>query len=399
MPNETSQPSETSQPVEYEDAHAKGATRKPSILLVDDVEANLIALEALLGDMDCELIRAKSGNDALRQLLKRDFALMLLDVQMPDMDGYEVARYSRENISTRDVPIIFITAMHETDETTLQGYGTGAVDLLFKPINSYVLRAKVRIFLELYNSRKDLAKQVEVHEKTLTELQHTNAALRHFTDAASHDLKAPLRAIDGFLVALSEEASGKLSAQAMHYLTRSREAGIRMSSILDSLLAYARLKKPVSFGAVDCEKLVQQVTIDLADRLRATNATLHVKELPVVRGDAARIYQLLVNLVGNALKFHRPNEPARVTISAQERDHKFVFCVEDNGLGIDAADQTRIFEAFRRLHRTASYEGSGLGLTICQQIVQQHSGEIWAESAPGQGSRFFFTLPPLAEAL
>jgi len=122
---------------------------RPGVLLVDDIAANLLALEAQLGALPCDLVRASNGNEALRQLLKRPFAVMLLDVQMPGMDGYEVARYARENPQTRDVPIIFVTAMHESEENTLRGYGAGAVDFLFKPVNSYVLRSKVQVFLDL----------------------------------------------------------------------------------------------------------------------------------------------------------------------------------------------------------------------------------------------------------
>src|SRR3954451_15280814 len=127
---------------------------KPSVLLVDDVPANLVALEALLDDMGCELVRAEGGNAALRELLRREFAVMLLDVQMPEIDGYEVARYVRENPATRDVPIIFLTATLRNEEGLLRGYGSGAVDYLLKPLNATILRAKVRVFLDLYLSRQ-----------------------------------------------------------------------------------------------------------------------------------------------------------------------------------------------------------------------------------------------------
>src|SRR5437868_2737872 len=161
---------------------------RPSILIVDDIEANLVALEAQLGNLGCEVIRAASGNEALRQLLKREYAVMLLDVQMPDMDGYEVARYARDNPATREVPIIFLTAMNSSEDNILRGYGTGAVDFLLKPINPRVLRGKVQVFLDLYLGRLRLTEEVEAHKKTLAELEVANAALRHFTSAASHDL-------------------------------------------------------------------------------------------------------------------------------------------------------------------------------------------------------------------
>jgi CheY-like chemotaxis protein len=137
---------------------------RPNVLLVDDVEANLIALEAQLSSLSCNLVRASSGNDGLRELLKREFAVMLLDVQMPDMDGYEMAAFARENPATRELPIIFVTAMLETEETALRGYGTGAVDFLFKPVNPHILRSKVQVFLDLYESRRKLAETVAARE-------------------------------------------------------------------------------------------------------------------------------------------------------------------------------------------------------------------------------------------
>jgi signal transduction histidine kinase len=365
---------------------------KPNVLLVDDVEANLVVLEALLGEMDCQLVRANSGNDALRQLLKREFAVILLDVQMPEMDGFEVARYARENPTTREIPIIFLTAMHSSDENLLRGYGSGAVDFLFKPINPEVLRAKVRVFLELWEGRRRLTDEIDAHKKTMAELQITNEALRHFTSAASHDLREPLRAIDGFLQAVSEDFGEALPPAGRDYVDRARRASQRMVSLLDSLLAYARLQRPVAWITVDCNQTLEQVTHDLAARIADAQATVVVRPLPTIRGDTARIYQLFLNLVGNAIKFRRPDQPPHVEVSAEVKDGETVFSVADNGIGIAPEHQTVVFEAFRRLHNRTQFEGSGLGLTICQQIVEQHGGKLWMTSEVGRGSTFFFTL-------
>jgi signal transduction histidine kinase len=365
---------------------------RPNVLLVDDVEANLVVLEALLGGMDCELVRASTGNEALRQLLKREYAVMLLDVQMPGMDGFEVARYARDNPNTREVPIIFLTAMNSSDENLLRGYGTGAVDFLSKPINPEVLRAKVRVFLELWVGRRRLTSEIESHKKTLAELQVANAALRHFTSAASHDLREPLRAVDGFMQAIFEDFGETLAPQARDYLERSRRASQRMVGLLDSLLAYARLQREVAWVKVDCNQVIEQVKTDLGERIAAAGATVTAGPLPTIRGDHARVYQLFLNLVGNAIKFRRPDDPIRVEVTAQTRGGETTFCVADNGIGIEAPHQSAVFDAFRRLHARNQYEGSGLGLTICQQIVEQHGGRIWLESEPGKGSRFYFTL-------
>src|SRR3954469_25306394 len=253
---------------------------RPNVLLVDDVEANLVALEALLEGMGCELGGAGSGNEALRQLLKREFAVILLDVQMPGMDGFEVARYAREHPATREIPIIFLTAMHSSDENLLRGYGTGAVDFLFKPINPEVLRAKVRVFLELYLGKRRLTDEIQAPKRTLSELELANQALRHFTNAASHDLREPLRAVDGFMQALFEDFGQTLEPQARDYLERSRRASQRMAALLDSLLAYARLQKPIAWVRVDCNQTTDQVKADLAERIAAAGATVTIAPLP-----------------------------------------------------------------------------------------------------------------------
>jgi two-component system sensor histidine kinase/response regulator len=370
---------------------------KPSILLVDDVEANLIALEALLGDLDCELVRAPGGNDALRLMLKRTFAMILLDVQMPGMDGYEVAALARQNPSTREVPIIFLTATHHTEANVLRGYGSGAIDFLLKPINAEVLRAKVSAFLEMYLSRTRLADEVEAHKRTLASLELSNEALRHFTSAASHDLRAPLRTICSFLSILLEDLGPKVDEQSRDYIERSVKAGLRMGSLLDSLLSYAQLRKPAERTAVDCDEVLEQVRSDLAESLTKAGATLRAEPLPSLIGDRARIYQLFMNLIGNALKFQRPGRAPEVEVTAQERDGESVLCVADNGIGIAPEYCAAVFDAFRRLHNQNQYEGSGLGLAICQQIVEQHGGRIWVESQLGEGARFMFTLPGGAE--
>lgn len=366
---------------------------KPNVLLVDDLEANRVALDALLGDLDCQLVHAQSGEEALRQLLRREFALLLLDVQMPGMDGYELAKYARDNASTRQVPIVFLTAMGASEASMLRGYGAGAIDYLFKPINPEVLRAKVSVFLELYLSRRALAQEVVAHKRTMDELSLSNTALRHFTDAASHDLRAPLRAIRAFLEALAEEASERLDGQARDYLDRSRRAAQRMDSLLGSLLTHARLRQRTERTRVDFNEVVEHVCTDLSERIREAGAEIRIAPLPCLDSDPDRIYQLFLNLLSNAIKFQRPGHPPRVTVSAERRGRFWAVCVEDEGIGVAAEYRASIFGAFERLHEPSKYEGNGLGLTICQEIVGQYGGHIWMEPGREHGSRFWFDLP------
>jgi signal transduction histidine kinase len=360
---------------------------RPSVLAVDDTPANLVALQALLAELPCEVVAAESGNEALKQLLRREFAVVLLDVQMPEMDGYEVARHARENPMTRDVPIIFLTAGRQTEQGTLRGYGSGAVDFLFKPVDAVILRSKVRVFLELYSSRQRLS-------DTLSELERTNEALRHFTSAASHDLKEPARTIHGYMQALLEDLGQQVNPQARRYLERSYSASGRMLALLDSLLTYARSRRPPAAVELDLGAVVEQVILDLSDLIGPTSAKIDVGKLPRVRGDAERLYQLFTNLLTNALKFTAPGARPHVTISAGIDGEPLRFAVQDDGIGIPPEQQHVIFEAFRRLRSREEYEGTGLGLAICRQIVEQHGGRIWVESEPGRGSRFLFELGP-----
>ena len=370
----------------------KQTDNKPAVLIVDDVEANLVALDALLGDMGCDIVRARGGNEALRALLRRDFAVMLLDVQMPEIDGYEVARYARENPVTRDVPIIFLTAALRSEEGLLRGYGSGAVDFLLKPIDETVLRAKVRVFLDLDIGRRRLRAEIAAHQQTLQALERANNALRHFTYAASHDLRAPMRAIRSFLESLASMTADTLEPTASDYLARSRRAAERMDSLLSALLVYAGLQKPSSQTQVDFNKVFEHVQADLAPSISTAGASVSAGELPTVLGDADRLYQLLLNLVSNALKFRAPNRTPEVRLSAQVTRTEVIMCVEDNGIGIEQSDQSAIFDPFQRVHTQSQFEGSGLGLTICREIVEQHGGRLWVESKRDQGSRFCFAM-------
>lgn len=359
---------------------------KPCVLLVDDVPANLVALQAQLEDMDCELVCAKTGNEALRQLLKREYAVMLLDVQMPEMDGYEVARYARQHPSTRDVPIIFLTAMIETEESVLRGYGTGAVDLLFKPINGQILRSKVQVFLELHNGRRRLADEVEAHKKTLAELEAFNYSV-------SHDLRAPLRPLDGFSHALLEDYGDVLDDKGRDYLTRIRAAAQRMSQLIDDLLRLSRISRAaVRTQRVDLSGIARSVVEELR-RDDAGRAVDFVAAELTVDGDAQLLRIALENLLRNAWKFTRKEEHATIELGTLEERGESVYFVRDDGAGFDPKFAQRLFQPFQRFHSADEFEGTGIGLAIVDRIVRHHGGRLWAESSPDNGATFFFTLP------
>jgi signal transduction histidine kinase len=249
------------------------------------------------------------------------------------------------------------------------------------------------VFLELHKGRRELLASLAAHEKTTAELEVANAALRHFTDAASHDLKAPLRTVRSFLAALSQELGDSIHDPARDYLERSTRGAERMDRLLDSLLAYARLQRNLARAEIHCDVLFEQIKTDLREDLARANTKLEAESLPAIHGDPDRVYQLFCNLVGNALKFRRSEVPLCVHVSAQRRGDEGLFCVADNGVGIDLEHQARIFQPFFRSETQGKFAGSGLGLAICQQVVEQHGGRIWVESKPDHGSNFYFTLP------
>lgn len=361
-------------------------SHRPSVLIVDDIEANLVALEAQLGELDCEVVRASSGEEALRLLLKRDYAVMLLDVQMPTMDGYEVARWARQRPKSRDIPIIFLTAMNETEENVLRGYGTGAVDVLFKPMNVDVVRSKVQVFLELHLARRRLQAEIEAHERTLAELEAFNYSV-------SHDLRAPLRPLDGFSKALIEDYGTVLDERGRDYLNRISGAAQRMSQLIDGLLHLSKVRRAdLRRSEVNLGALARTIVDDLRSSDGARDVRVIAPDL-TTRADAQLLRILLENLLRNAWKFTSKKPSASIEVGALHGDaDETVYFVRDDGAGFDPAFAKRLFQPFQRFHAANEFEGTGIGLAIVDRIVKHHQGRIWAESAPNAGATFFFTL-------
>jgi two-component system, sensor histidine kinase and response regulator len=360
---------------------------RPAILIVDDVDANLLALEAQLASLDCDIVRARSGNEALGHLLRREFAVLLLDVQMPEMDGYEVARLARQNAATRDIPIVFVTAMHETEESVLQGYGSGAIDFLFKPINAQVLRGKVRVFLELYEGRRRLITEIEAHKRTLGELEAFNYSV-------SHDLRAPLRPLDGFADVLLEDYGAVLDDKGRDYLRRIQAAARRMGELIDDLLELSRVSRtPVQRQPVELGTMARAIIDELQQGDPARVVDFVVAPTLTAQGDPRLLRIALENLLRNAWKFTRTRPRARIEVGLRESAEPSFF-VADDGVGFDPAFASRLFQPFQRLHGVTEFEGTGIGLAIVSRIVGGHGGRIWADASVDGGARFFFTLAP-----
>ncbi len=361
---------------------------RPTVLIVDDVDANLAALEAQLANLGCDIVRANTGNEALKQLLKREFAVVLLDVNMPEMNGYEVAGYARQNGSTQDLPIIFVTAMDESADNLLRGYGSGAVDYLFKPINAQVLRSKVQVFLDLYVSRRRLSDEIDAHKNTLAELEAFNYSV-------SHDLRAPLRPLDGFSQALLEDYGDKLDGEGKRLLNRIRAAAQRMSQIIDDLLGLSRVTRmEISLQTVDLSALVRSIIADLRGSEPARDVEFVAEPEAQVQADPRLLRIGVENLLRNAWKFTQKKAPARIEFRKSVEARETVYIIRDNGVGFDPTFASKLFQPFQRLHASSEFEGTGIGLAIVKRVIARHGGRIWTEAAPGQGATFFFTLEP-----
>jgi light-regulated signal transduction histidine kinase (bacteriophytochrome) len=225
-------------------------------------------------------------------------------------------------------------------------------------------------------------------------LEQSNRDLEHFAYVASHDLQEPLRKIQSFSDRVVKQYAVALDEQGRDYLGRMSGAAARMQNLIEALLSLSRVStKKGEVARIDLRALTQEVLGDLEFRLQSTRGRVDVGDLPYIEGDPVQMRQLLQNLIGNALKFHRPGEPPVVTVSAARRNRQLEIRVEDNGIGFESKDAARVFLPFHRLHGRAEYEGTGIGLTICRKIVERHDGTIRAESQPGSGSRFIVTLP------
>ena len=382
------------------------AEHKASILMVDDRPENLIALEAALEPLGQNLVKANSGEEALRLLLREEFAVILLDVQMPGMDGFDTAIQIKERDKTKDIPIIFLTAISREPHHALRGYSTGAVDYMSKPFDPWVLRAKVAVFIDLYEKNALLKKQKELLgqrleeryraetalEEKAQELERSNADLQQFAYVASHDLQEPLRVMTGYLDLLKDSIDGT-NEDALSMISRIKRSTGRMDALIQDLLEYARVDaQPEPFRETDLNEVLEYALGNLEVTIKENDVTVEQTLLPTVTGDQSQLLQLFQNLIANAVKF-RSDEPCVVTIRSERDKDKWEISVADNGIGIDESHVDRIFTIFERLNPLEHYQGSGIGLSVCKKIVERHGGKIWADSSVGKGTTMRFTLP------
>lgn len=378
-----------------------------TVLIVDDTLANLTVVVASLEQNDLRVVVAQDAEEGLERAERVRPDLILLDVMMPRMDGFEMCRRLKSRPATRDIPVIFMTSLAGT-EGKLKAFEVGAVDYVTKPLQVEEVQARVGAHLKLRDMQKQMQArnqqlQQEIMERRLAEqrleqrtaqLAESVEELEAFCYTVSHDLRAPLRAVLGFANLLTQEPES-IPQPAREHLDRIVQAAQRMDVLIADLLLYARTgQRTVQTVPTPLEPIVRHLRSTFSQRLSSLEAQLRVVEpLATPIGDSSLIEQILTNLVDNALTYRQPAGVAEVRLSARLRGDRVELQVADNGIGIPAADHERVFQMFQRLHSYSEYPGTGIGLAIVAKAARLLRGEVRVESVPGEGSAFTVSLP------
>jgi signal transduction histidine kinase len=407
----------------------------PKILLVDDRDDNLLSVESILEPDGYRFVKAGSGRQALKILLNEmDFALILMDVNMPNLNGFETAALIYEREKLKHIPIIFITANNYGDDNIFKGYRAGAVDYIYKPINPDLLRAKVSVFIDLYLKKAQLVAQeqklvainknleLEVKDRknsekkisdlnvqlveNISSLEAANKELDLFAFMASHDLQAPLRKILVFSDRIKEDYAGTLGIDGNMYLTKIQKVCNQMKQLINNILEFSKITvKRELFTSVDLNILIPDILIELNEAIQEKNVQVVLEKLPVFCVNAGLMHQLFLNLISNAVKYTSKTNPPVIRIYSEEFSLTKIIgenpeevkygriYIEDNGIGFDQKYAEEIFDMFRRLHPAAEYEGTGIGLALCKKIIEKHNGFISVKSEIDKGTTFIISIP------
>lgn len=371
----------------------------PTILIVDDMPANLGVLTSHLERHGYTAVVAQGGEEGIERASFVRPDLILLDVMMPGLDGFEACRRLKSSPLTRDIPVVFMTALTDTSDK-LTGFAVGGIDYVTKPLDGAEVLARIdthltlhRLRLRLEEQNQQLQAEIAARRDTEAALLRSNTELEQLAYVASHDMQEPLRMVASYLQLVAQRYKGRLDADADEFIGYAVDGAKRMQALINDLLAYSRVgTKARPFEPTDCNRIVEIALGNLAIAIAESGAKVTRDPLPAVMGDASQLLQLFQNLIGNALKFKRV-DPVTVHIGAELAGDAWRISVSDNGIGIAQEYFERIFVLFQRLHGRGDYPGTGIGLAICKKIVERHGGEIGVRSTVGEGTTFSFTIP------
>lgn len=365
------------------------------ILIVDDTPENLISLRKVLELNGFEVDTASSGEEALRKVLKQSYILIILDVQMPDMDGFEVAETLSGFSGTKDTAIIFLTAVNTDIQYVKKGYVSGGLDYITKPVDINILLLKVKTFYRIYEQNRRLAEMRQALEEEIEIRKEAEKKKDEFISVASHELKTPLTSIKGYVQLLQRTIETEKKEVVRQHLTRVQGQVEKLNALVIDLLDMSRIES----GKLQFNETYFSLDALLDLVIEETRQT-H-PEVGIVRtgyagrevwGDEMRIEQVLVNFITNGIKYSP--EQKEIEIHVRVTADRVYVGVRDHGIGINKEHQQHIFRKFYRVEDNAHrFQGLGIGLFICQQIIESHHGEIGVKSIPGEGAEFFFSIP------
>jgi len=367
------------------------------ILLVDDTPENLIALKKVLEKNHFEVDTASSGAEALKKVLKQSYVLVILDVQMPEMDGFEVAEAISGYSKAKDTAIIFLSAANTELRFITKGYSSGGLDYITKPVDISVLLLKVKTFYHIYEQSRKLQ---EMQEKLLAEIEFRKEAERkkdEFISIASHELKTPLTSVKGYLQLLERSVQKNDVDTVLKHLAKAQRQLDKLNGLIADLLDISKIengklklnKQAVAFDSmIDC----------ILETVQQTHPDIHFVRKgeagKAVQADEMRLEQVILNFLTNAVKY-APGA-TEITITTAVRDQRLYFAVKDLGIGMLPEQQISVFEKFYRVEESAErFQGLGIGLYIASEIIKRHEGEIGVNSTYGEGSEFYFIIPLL----
>ena len=340
----------------------------PKLLIVDDLEANLLALKEKINDNSIKIITCESGNEAIKLTLQHDFFLILMDVQMPQMNGFEAVTYIKKEAKNSEIPIIFVTAINKERKYIQEGYTSGAVDYLFKPIDSLTLNGKIKVFKDLYLSKQ--------------ELRERNAELKDFARVVSHDLKSPLAQIVSLIELIKlENMNNTFSKETLEYLKYTSDVSKNMINLVDGILNYS-----MNFDVSNKEKIKLQSILDTVESnlelaITQSKAQIEYKHLPQdIYVDKTMAIQLFQNLISNSIKYQKPEITPYIQVIGSVEDNLQSITVKDNGIGFPESKINDIFNMFTRAHLDENYDGHGIGLATCKKIINALDWDIRVQS-------------------